>query len=49
MTMKSWRRVAVPHEDAPKERSQQGEFAADLSRVHDGTATREHQSATLFF
>ncbi len=28
---------------------QQAEFAADLSRVHEGTATPEYQNPTLFF
>ena len=49
MTMKPWREVAVPHEDVLKGTFQQAEFAADLSRVHDGSATPEYQDATLFF
>ncbi len=49
MTLKPWREVAVPHEDVLKGTFQQAEFAADLSRVHDGTATAEYQSPVLFF
>lgn len=49
MTMKPWREIAVPHEDVLKGTFQQAEFAADLSRVHDGTATPEYQDAGLFF
>ena len=41
MAMKSWREIAVPHEDVLKGSFQQAEFAADISRVHDGTATSE--------
>ncbi len=47
--LKPWREVAVPHEDVLKGTFQQAEFAADLSRVHDGTATAEYQNAELFF
>ena len=47
--LKPWREVAVPHEDVLKGTFQQAEFAADLSRVHDGTATDEYQKPTLFF
>lgn len=49
MTLKPWREVAVPHEDVLKGTFQQAEFAADLSRVHEGTATPEYQNPTLFF
>jgi len=49
MIMKPWREVAVPHEDVLKGTFQQAEFAADLSRVHDGSATPEYQDAALFF
>ena len=49
MNLKPWREVAVPHEDVLKGTFQQAEFAADLSRVHDGTATPEYQNPTLFF
>lgn len=46
---KPWREIAVPHEDVLKGTFQQAEFAADLSRVHDGTATPEYQDPALFF
>ena len=49
MTLKPWREIAVPHEDVLKGTFQQAEFAADLSRVHDGTATPEYQDPALFF
>lgn len=49
MTLKPWREIAVPHEDVLKGTFQQAEFAADLSRVHDGTATDEYQKPVLFF
>lgn len=49
MSLKPWREVAVPHEDVLKGTFQQAEFAADLSRVHEGTATPEYQIPTLFF
>lgn len=48
-TLKPWREIAVPHEDVLKGTFQQAEFAADLSRVHDGTATPEYQNPALFF
>lgn len=49
MALKPWREVAVPHEDVLKGTFQQAEFAADLSRVHAGTATGEYQNPVLFF
>lgn len=49
MSLKPWREIAVPHEDVLKGTFQQAEFAADLSRVHAGTATPEYQDAALFF
>jgi predicted AAA+ superfamily ATPase len=49
MTLKPWREIAVPHEDVLKGTFQQAEFAADLSRVHAGTATSEYQNPVLFF
>ena len=49
MNLKPWREVAVPHEDVLKGTFQQAEFAADLSRVHAGTATPEYQNPALFF
>jgi predicted AAA+ superfamily ATPase len=49
MSLKPWREIAVPHEDVLKGTFQQAEFAADLSRVHDGTATDEYQHPLLFY
>lgn len=49
MSLKPWREIAVPHEDVLKGTFQQAEFAADLSRVHDGTATPEYQNPVLFY
>ncbi|WP_019561364.1 ATP-binding protein [Caldimonas manganoxidans] len=49
MAVKPWREIAVPHEDVLKGTFQQAEFAADLSRVHAGTATGEYQNPVLFF
>jgi predicted AAA+ superfamily ATPase len=49
MALKPWREIAVPHEDVLKGTFQQAEFAADLSRVHAGTATAEYQDPALFF
>lgn len=49
MTLKPWREIAIPHEDVLKGTFQQAEFAADISRVHQGSATPEYQDATLFF
>lgn len=49
MPLKPWREIAVPHEDVLKGTFQQAEFAADLSRVHAGSATAEYQNPVLFF
>jgi uncharacterized protein len=49
MTLKPWREIAVPHKDVRDNVFQQSEFAADLSRVHAGTATSEYQDPALFF
>lgn len=49
MSLKPWREIAVPHEDVLKGTFQQSEFAADLSRVHAGSAGPEYQDAALFF
>jgi hypothetical protein len=48
MNLKPWREVAVPHEDVLKGTFQQAEFAADLSRVHEGTATAEYKTRRCF-
>lgn len=44
-----WREVAVPHEDVQKGTFQQAEFAADLNRVHAGSAAPEYQDPVRFF
>lgn len=49
MTLKPWREIAEPHSDVREGRFQQAEFAADLSRVHAGTATPEYQNPALFY
>ena len=49
MPLKPWREIAIPHEDVLKGTFQQAEFAADLSRVHTGTATPEYQNPALFY
>ncbi len=47
--MKPWREVAVPHADVLEGTFQQSEFAADITAVRDGKATREYQEAAAFF
>jgi predicted AAA+ superfamily ATPase len=49
MTLKPWREIAVPHDDVRKGTFVQAEFAADISRVHDHSATAEYQQPELFF
>ena len=49
MSLKPWREIAIPHEDVLKGTFQQAEFAADISRVHQGTASEEYQDPALFF
>ena len=49
MTLKPWREIAEPHSDVREGRFQQAEFAADISRVHAGTANAEYQDPALFF
>lgn len=47
--MKPWREIAVPHPDVLEGTFQQSEFAADITAVHTGKATREYQDAVAFF
>lgn len=47
--MKPWREVCVPHPDVLEGTFQQSEFAADLSVVHAGRATREYGDAAAFY
>lgn len=49
MTMKPWREVAVPHRDVLEGTFQQSEFAADITAVNTGRASREYQDAKAFF
>ena len=49
MSLKPWREIAVPHKDVLEGSFQQAEFAADISRVHDGAASDEYQDPVLFF
>ncbi|GAB6046184.1 ATP-binding protein [Methyloparacoccus murrellii] len=49
MTLKPWREIAEPHSDVREGKFQQAEFAADLSRVHAGTANEEYQNPALFY
>jgi predicted AAA+ superfamily ATPase len=47
--MKPWREIAVPHRDVLEGTFQQSEFAADITAVNTGKATREYQEAVAFF
>jgi predicted AAA+ superfamily ATPase len=47
--MKPWREIIVPHRDVLEGTFQQSEFAADITAVHTGKATREYQEAVAFF
>ena len=47
--MKPWREVAVPHQDVLGGTFQQSEFAADITAVSTGKASREYQDAVAFF
>ena len=49
MPLKPWREVAIPHADVLEGTFLQSEFAADLTAVHTGQATREYQDASAFF
>ncbi len=49
MTLKPWRELAVPHADVLEGTFQQSEFAADITAVRNGQATREYQDAAAFF
>lgn len=47
--MKPWREIAVPHQDVLEGTFQQSEFAADITAVNTGKASREYQDAVAFF
>lgn len=49
MPLKPWRLIAEPHEDVRTGTFVQAEFAADISQVHGGTATKEYQDPKQFF
>ncbi len=49
MNIKPWREITVPHPDVLEGTFQQSEFAADITAVRTGKATREYQDAPAFF
>ena len=49
MQLKPWRELVTPHNDVLRGTFQQSEFAADISRVHAGTAAEEYQDPAVFF
>jgi uncharacterized protein len=49
MSNKPWREIAVPHRDVLEGTFQQSEFAADITAVHSGKATKEYQDASAFY
>jgi len=44
-----WREVVEPHQDVASGEFQQAEFAADLSKVHSGSAPAEYRDPRQFF
>ncbi|WP_149139641.1 DUF499 domain-containing protein [Gemmobacter caeruleus] len=44
-----WREVVEPHRDVATGEFQQAEFAADLAKVHNGSAPSEYRNPTEFF
>lgn len=44
-----WREVVEPHKDVATGEFQQAEFAADLAKVHNGSAPSEYRDPTEFF
>jgi hypothetical protein len=49
MSLKPWREIARPHKDVLEGTFKQSEFAADITQVANGTATKEYQDAAKFF
>lgn len=47
--MQPWREIIVPHPDVLEGTFLQSEFAADITAVRNGQATREYQDAAAFF
>lgn len=43
MNLRPWREIAVPHPDVLEGTFQQSEFAADITAVRNGEASREYQ------
>jgi predicted AAA+ superfamily ATPase len=44
-----WREVVEPHQDVATGEFQQAEFAADLAKVHNGSAPSEYKNPTEFY
>jgi len=49
MGLKPWREVVTPHTNVLEGTFQESEFAADLHKVANRTASREYQDPALFF
>jgi len=49
MNIKSWREVVTPHKNVLEGTFQESEFAADLNKVANKTASKEYQNPELFF
>ena len=47
--LKPWRDVVEPHQDVATGEFQQAEFAADLAKVHNGSAPSEYADPGAFF
>ena len=47
--LKPWREVVEPHDDVATGKFAQAEFAADLSKVHEGSATDEYLDPKQFY
>lgn len=47
--MKPWREIVVPHRDVLEGTFEQSEFAADITAVRSGNATRYYQDAATFY
>ena len=44
-----WREIVEPHQDVATGEFQQAEFAADLGKVHEGSAPSEYRNAREFY
>lgn len=49
MTLKSWREIVKPHSDVINGQAKMADFAADLTKVVQGTAPAQYQNPALFF